>query len=184
MIAASVHARVLGASFHRLSPQLQGFHDGRAVKRYAGRCTISSGRNWIARVICRVASLPRADHEVPVTVVIERSDASEISEASESWTRRFGAHEMRSVLRTGRHGLDERFGPIVLTFELIPAADRIEWRLKRARLLFMPLPAAWFAGCAATEVITDGRYHFDARASITGIGLLVHYKGWLAEHGR
>jgi hypothetical protein len=30
----------------------------------------------------------------------------------------------------------------------------------------------------------DGRYCFDARASIAGIGLLVHYKGWLTEHGR
>ena len=34
----------------------------------------------------------------------------------------------------------------------------------------------------ATETIADdGRYWFDARAGMLGIGLLVQYKGWLAE---
>ena len=62
--------------------------------------------------------------------------------------------------------------------------DRIVWRLEGARFLFLPLPTALFAGCAAFETIVDGRYCFDARAGIAGIGLLVHYKGWLTEHGR
>jgi hypothetical protein len=184
MTAASVHAQVLGPSYRRLPPLLQGIHDSRAIKRYAGRCSIRGGNNWIARAICRLASLPRAQDDVAVSVVIERCESGETSETCETWTRRFGAHEMRSMLRAGRHGLDERFGPIVLTFELIAGADRIDWRLKRARLLLLPLPISWFNGCGATEEIADGRYCFDARASISGIGLLVHYRGWLAEHGR
>ncbi len=50
------------------------------------------------------------------------------------------------------------------------------WRIKRARFLFLPLPTALFAGCGAFETIVDGRYWFDARAGIAGIGLLVHYR--------
>jgi hypothetical protein len=36
--------------------------------------------------------------------------------------------------------------------------------------------------CAATETVHDGRYGFDASAHVRGIGLIVHYKGWLVEH--
>lgn len=184
MVAASVHAQILGASFERLPPLLRGVHDARPRKEFSGRCSIDSGRNWLARVIALFASLPRRSHaDVAIHVVIERSDGSETSELRETWTRRFGEQRMRSIIRPGRDGLEECFGPIVLTFGLIAEQDRIIWRIKGARLLFLPLPTALFAGCGAFEMIVDGRYCFDARAGIAGIGLLVHYKGWLTEHG-
>jgi hypothetical protein len=184
MTASSVHAQLLGSALDRLPPLLRGVHDGRVVKRYAGRCSIERGRNWIAHLIAAVASLPRTQNDVPVTVVIERREVSETSESFETWTRHFGTQELRTVIRAGRHGLEERFGPVTLTFELTADDERIEWRLKRARLLVLPLPASWFQGSGATEAIVDGRYCFDARASLGGIGLLVHYQGWLIEHGR
>lgn len=77
--------------------------------------------------------------------------------------------------------LEERLGPVTLTFELDAHGERILWRLKRARLLFLPLPSSWFNRCAATESVADGRYSFDVRAEITGIGFLVHYQGWLLD---
>ena len=184
MIATSVHAQVLGASFERLPALLRGVHDARARKEFSGRCSVDSGRNWLARAIALFASLPRRSHDdVAVHVVIERSDGRETSEPRETWTRRFGEQRMRSVIRRGRDGLEECFGPIVLTFGLTAEPNRIVWRLKGARFWFVPLPTALFAGCGAFETIVDGRYCFDARAGIAGIGLLVHYKGWLAEHG-
>jgi hypothetical protein len=185
MIAASVHAQVLGSSFDRLPPLLRGVHDTRARKEFSGRCSIASGRGWLARAIQLFASLPRRSHpDVPVHVVIELSERGENSASRETWTRRFGEHRMQSVIRPGRGALEECFGPMVLTFGLTVQSDRIVWKLAGARFLFLPLPTAWFAGCEAFETIVDGRYWFDARAHIAGIGLLVHYKGWLAEHGR
>ena len=185
MIAPSVHAQVLGSSFDRLPPLLRGVHDARPRKEFSGRCSIDSGRNWLARAIALFASLPRRSHDdVAVHVVIERSDGGETSEARETWTRRFGEQRMRSVIRSGRGGLEECFGPIVLSFALAVEPDRIVWRLTGARFLFIPLPKALFAGCGAFETIVNGRYWFDARAGIAGIGLLVHYKGWLTEHDR
>jgi hypothetical protein len=185
MVAASVHAQVLGPSFERLPPLLRGVHDARVRKEFSGRCSVTSARGWLARTIALFVSLPRRSHDdVAVHVVIERSDGRETSECRETWTRCFGEQHMQSVIRPGRDGLEERFGPIVLTFGLTAEAERIVWRLKRARLLFIPLPKALFVGCGAFETIVDGRYCFDARAGMAGIGLLVHYKGWLTEHGR
>lgn len=33
-----------------------------------------------------------------------------------------------------------------------------------------------------SRIVSDGRYSFDVRAQVAGIGLLVHYQGWLSEH--
>jgi hypothetical protein len=185
MVAASVHAQVLGASFNRLPALLRGVHDARARREFSGRCSIESGRSWLARAIQLLTSLPRRSYaDVGVHVVIERSERGETSESRETWTRRFGEHRMQSVIRTGCGALEECFGPIVFTFALIAEPDRIVWKLAGARFLFLPLPAMWFAGCGAFETVVEGRYCFDARAHIAGVGLLVHYKGWLAEHGR
>jgi hypothetical protein len=184
MVAASVHAQVLGSSFDRLPLILRSVHDERARREFSGRCSIESGRSWLARMIQRVASLPRPSHaDVAVHVVIERNERSEISESGETWTRHFGEHRMQSIIRAGRDALEECFGPVVLRFALTAEPSRIVWTLAGARFLFLPLPAALFAGCGAFETIVDGRYWFDARAHIAGIGLLVHYKGWLVEHG-
>ena len=183
MIAASVHAQVLGSSFDRLPQLLRSVHDTRQRKEFSGRCSVASGRNWLARIVQLFASLPRrSDADLPVHVVIERSEGGETSASRETWTRRFGEQHMRSIIRAGRGALEEVFGPIVLRFALTAEPDRIVWTLVGAKFLFLPLPAALFAGCGAFETIVDGRYWFDARAQMAGIGLLVHYKGWLAEH--
>jgi hypothetical protein len=185
MIAASVHAQVLGSSFDSLPPLLRGVHDARPRKEFSGRCSVISGNNWLARAIAFFASLPRRSHDdIAVHVVIERSEGRESSDLSETWTRRFGEQRMRSIIRAGTDALEESFGPVVLRFALTAEPDRIVWRLKGARLLFIPVPKALFAGCGAFETIVDGRYFFDARAGVAGVGLLVHYKGWLTEHGR
>ena len=182
MVAQSVHARVLGPAFDRLPPLLRGVHDARPRREFSGRCSVTSGCNWLARAVALLASLPRSSHEdIAVHVVIERSESSELRE---TWTRRFGEQRMQSIVRPGGNVLEERFGPIALQFDLTAEADRIVWTLKAVRFLFLPLPKVLFVGCGASETIVDGRYWFDARAGMAGIGLLVHYKGWLADHGR
>jgi hypothetical protein len=183
MPETSVHAQVLGLPFDRLPSVLRGVHDTRARKEFSGRCSVESGRSRLARVVQLFASLPRrSDADLAVHVVIERSEGGETSESRETWTRRFGEQRMRSIIRARRGALEEVFGPVVLRFVLTTESERIVWTLVGARFLFVPLPAAWFAGCGASETIVDGRYWFDARAHIAGIGLLVRYKGWLTEH--
>jgi hypothetical protein len=178
MTAPSLYARILGPSFERLSPILKGIHDARVTKRYVGRCDIRGGASWTAKAIARVAGLPIARNDVPLEVTIHCSDRTE------DWRRQFGAQQMQSVLLDRNRRLQERLGPVVLTFELIAEEERIVWSLTSARLAFVPLPISWLLTCAATEAIDEGRYGFDVSAHVRGIGLIVHYKGWLVDHER
>lgn len=173
----SLYAQLLGPRFDLLPLSLRAIHDERARKQYAGRCEVDRGRSWAARLVGYVASLPKESEDVPITVTIDCSEAGEI------WTRTFGVHRMRSVIRIRQRALEERLGPITLAFDLDAQEDQIAWRLKQARFLFLPLPLSWFAGCTATETIVDGRYRFDVRAHMVGIGFLVHYRGWLVDGG-
>lgn len=174
--STSVHAQVLGAAFDGLPQALRNIHDPRRRKQYAGRCRIRRGSGWIVQTIARVAGLPGTHDDIPVTVAIEGNGATEV------WTRSFGTHQMRSTIRRRGPSLEERLGPIILTFDLRADGESIVWTLQRARLLFLPLPIGWFAGTTALESLAQGRYSFDARAAMKGIGLLVHYNGWLVEH--
>jgi hypothetical protein len=90
---------------------------------------------------------------------------------------------MRSTMWEKSGSLEEKVGLTTLTFDLLVADEGIVWRLRRARLMFLPVPLALFVGTSATERMIDGRYSFDVRAGIVGVGLLIHYQGWLAEHG-
>lgn len=176
MSAISLYARLLGPAFERLSPILKSIHDARTMKQYVGRCDIRGGDHWIARTIARLAGLPAARTDVPVEVTINATADSE------AWIRNFGTQRMHSRLADRNQCLVERLGPVVLTFELMAQPERIVWSLQSARLALFPLPMTWLLKCAATEAIHDGRYGFDVSAHVRGIGLIVHYKGWLVEH--
>lgn len=173
MKPTSLYERILGSSFNALAPILQNIHDTRRAKTYAGRCTVRAGENRVAKVIARVAGLPVATAEVPVEVAILSGDRAE------QWTRTFGVRKMRSVLADRGQLLEERLGPVVLTFELTASPQTIVWTLKRARLAFVRLPISRLLSCAAREAVENGRYTFDVSAHVRGIGLIVHYRGWL-----
>jgi hypothetical protein len=175
MTARSLYARLLGPAFERLGPALQSIHDTRTTKLYVGRCDIRGGDSWLARAVARLAGLPLARLDVPVEVTIRANDTSE------DWIRRFGGHRMQSRLAARGQRLEERLGPIVLAFELAAEQDRIVWSLHSARLAFVPVPLTWLLKCAATEAIHEGRYQFDVSAHVLGIGLIVHYRGWLVS---
>jgi hypothetical protein len=176
MSAPSLYARILGPAFEHLPPALKRIHDARRVKRYAGRGDIRGGAGLIARIIARFAGLPIARTDIPIEITINATDASE------DWIRKFGTQRMQSRLSERRQRLEERLGPIVLTFDLSAQQERIVWSLYSARLALLPLPLTWLLKCAATEALHDGRYGFDVSAHVRGVGLIVHYTGWLVEH--
>lgn len=113
---------------------------------------------------------------MPVTIRIE-SD-----EQGETWTRQFGSYPLRSTLRVRDGALEENMGLTTLTFGLRTQGDSIQWTLQGARVLFVPVPLAVFDGTSAQESLVDGRYCFEVRAALGGRPL-IHYQGWLIEHG-
>ena len=161
-------------SFSDLPEALRRIHDPRS-KQLNGRCDVERGGNWLVRWLAPSASLPPSGGDVPLIVSIR------VDEQGETWTRNFGGHRMQSRLWVRDSLLAERLGAITLLFVLTAVEGRIEWRVAAARFLGMPLPMSWFVGASATEAIIDGRYTFDVSATLPLVGLLVRYRGWLAE---
>lgn len=176
MNAPPVFQRVLADAFDKLPPPLQRIHDARATKKLAGRADVERGPHWLVRLLAPVASLPPSARDTPLTVVIEAHGSHEV------WSRNFDGHVMRSRLWANGNLLAERLGPVTLLFALTVEQGRLEWRVAGARYLGVPMPASWFKGATATEQLIDGRYTFDVRATLPIVGVLVRYRGWLAEH--
>ncbi|MBL8266843.1 DUF4166 domain-containing protein [Steroidobacter sp.] len=175
MSVPSLYSRLLGPAFEQLAPVLTTIHDARASKLYVGRCDIRGGDTSLARIAARFAGLPLARNDVPLEVTIG------VTGNSETWLRKFGTQQLQSRLTDRNRYLQERLGPMVLAFALTAERERIVWTLRRARLAWLPIPVTWLLKCTATEVIQDGRYSFDVSAHVRGIGLIVHYQGWLVE---
>ena len=173
---ASLYSRILGPALDRLPETLRAVHDRRCRKQYSGRCRVQRGPGWLANFIADAARLPATNDDMPVSVVIEST------ERGETWTRMFGRQRMRSTMRVRNGALEENLGLTTLTFSLRAEGGSILWTLQRARVLFMPVPLALFSGTAAQESLVDGRYCFDVRAALGG-RLLIHYHGWLVDHG-
>lgn len=172
----SLYAQLLGSRFEVLEPELQRIHDERVIKRYAGRCQIARDASAAISVLSAFAQLPPPSPDIPVEIVIERTSRGE------TWRRRFGRHAMTSTLSNTRGLLRERLGAMTFRFELEADRSRIVWRLRDARLFgWIPVPTRWLEACEASEHLHDGRYRFEVRAVLKGVGTLVHYRGWLSE---
>jgi hypothetical protein len=174
-MADSLFQKLLPGSFASLSPAMRRVHDERLSKQLQGRCDVQRGHHWLVRWLAPIALLPPNAKDSPLSVLIETD------KNSETWTRNFNGHRMRSHLWAHDKLLAERLGAVTLLFSLQVEQGRIEWRVAGARFLGMPLPLNWFAGACAIEQLIDGRYTFDVRATLPLVGLLVHYQGWLAE---
>lgn len=171
--ARSLYQRILGADFERLPPSLRALHARAGVRRYAGEAEASRGAGWLSRLCGWIAGLPPA-HTGAIEVEIDAD------RHGETWIRRFGHGAMRSRLRERDGLIHERLGPMAFAFALELVDDGLIWRLRSVRALGVALPLSWFDGMHAHEFERDERYRFDVRAALPGIGLLVHYRGWLA----
>ncbi|WP_240906183.1 DUF4166 domain-containing protein [Thermomonas sp. HDW16] len=167
--------QVLGAAFFNLPESVRRLHAVRGTARYAGSATIQRGSNPLARVCARIAGLPKAMQDVPITVEFA-TDAM-----GETWRRDFGGMRMQSRLRFKGGLLRERIGPLQFRHALLANAGVIWWRVEGVRLFgVLPLPTAWFKGVRCRESEQDGRYEFVVEAELLLVGRIIRYEGWLA----
>jgi len=164
--------RLLGSAFDTLDPCVRTLHRDHGERRYAGEVEVERGRHPLAWLCARATRLPPAGRgSIDVEII---ADA-----AGERWSRRVGAHVMRSRLWARDGLLHERLGAVTFVFRLQARGGAIEWSVVRVRALGLPLPARWFAAVGAREADGEGRYTFDVRAALPIAGLLVRYRGWL-----
>ena len=168
----TLYVGLLGNRLQGLPAPLRAIHERSGARTYRGEVVVRAGVGPIAQLFAWAARLP-PPYAGPIEVEI-------VADATvEQWTRRFGAYAMRSRLCLRAGFLRERLGLVRFDFALDAVEATIRWRVVRVRAAGMPLPASWFAGVSAVESVADGLYRFDVCAELPGIGLLVHYSGWL-----
>jgi hypothetical protein len=170
----SLFGQLLGSSFAELPLAIRNVHDVRS-KRLLGRADVTRGTHWLVRWLAPFASLPATCRDIPIGVQID------VHRHGETWSRSFNGYSMQSHLRAAGPMLAERLGAMTLFFILDADASGIRWRVTGAKCLGVPLPTRWFTSAVASESVLEDRYHFDVHASLPRVGLLVHYRGWLAE---
>lgn len=172
MESAGLFPTLLGPAFAALPLAVRTVHDGRSLT-LRGTATVTRGTSLLGRMLARAASLPPAQHDMPLEVRIEAQPRLEI------WTRRYGESPvMRSELRWLGSEFSERLGLATLRFRLRADERGIVWQLAGVRALGIPLPRRWFDVQASARA-PQGRYRFEVQAALRGIGLIVRYEGEL-----
>lgn len=163
---------LLGAGLDELPPAVQRLHAAPEMTA-SGSCEVIRGSGWASRLIAALVRLPPAASTVPLRF------HRHCTEAAETWTRQFGAARMQSRLSARGGLLHERLGLATLRFRLQATAQSLEWQPVSLALLGLPLPVHRLLRIRAIEFERDGRYGFEVRAEVWGVGLIVHYRGWL-----
>jgi Domain of unknown function (DUF4166) len=168
----SLYADLLGLDFNALPAALTRIHERCGLQRYTGEASVARGKGVLAGACAAVSGLPPTYAGAIEVEILADPDF-------EQWTRRFGAHAMRSHMHAQAGFLRERLGLVCFDFRLSVVDQTIDWRVAAVSVLGLRLPTHWFSGVKAVESIRDSHYHFDVRAALPGIGLLIHYSGWL-----
>lgn len=173
LTAPPLFAQLLGPAFAALPAPVSALHLAQGPRRYRGRVEVARGSGLLSRLLAAATRLPPAGAG-PLRVDIDARPQGE------RWTRHVGGRAMPSRLWRDGDLLCERLGPVRFGFRLRAAEGAIHWQVVQARVLGLPLPAAWFAGVGARESADGARYCFDVWAAMPLAGPLVHYRGWLA----
>lgn len=166
---------LLGEHWHQLATPVQQMHGDTPHVLARGAADVEGATNLPICWLRHLLGLPEPGLQQALEVTIERHGTRE------TWTRRFARGQMRSVLdRTADTALlCERLGPVTLRFELHRDGEAIDWQLRDARMLGLPLPCALFGDVLSRSGAQDGRYAFHIDTRLPLLGRLVAYRGWL-----
>ncbi|MDH5822301.1 DUF4166 domain-containing protein [Luteimonas sp. RD2P54] len=174
-VAPTLYQRLLGAPFFTLPDAVRLLHSNHGRLRCAGRASVEGGAGPLARLCARLAGLPRASADVPLTVDFVAEGGAE------HWHRDFGGMRMTSRLRARGGRLVERRGPLQFRFALHVNDGMVFWNTVGVRLFgLVPLPARLFEGVCCRERARGERYEFLVEAVLPLVGRVVRYEGWLA----
>jgi hypothetical protein len=172
-MTSALFPMLLGSQWDALDKSVRQMHGGASCLHARGEADVGGATNIAARLVRRVVGLPGPGTQRSLEFSIEREGSREV------WKRHFAGSTMRSVLDTGGGGLRERLGPLAFLFDLHRDGDAIDWKLRGARLLGIPLPR-WMSGDVLSRSGSrDGRYAFEVDVQMPLIGTLVSYRGWL-----
>ncbi|PMQ06212.1 hypothetical protein DyAD56_06130 [Dyella sp. AD56] len=171
---ALFHTLLDPADWPRLHPAVQRMHGEGCIIEASGNADVDGARHALARWLRRWLTLPEPGDGQAIALTIERLATHE------RWTRRFARGRMHSSLSRGSDPyLRERLGLVSLHFSLRREGDAIDWQLRRASLLGIPLPRALCGTVFSRSGAREGRYAFDIDVRLPLLGQLIAYRGWL-----
>lgn len=169
-----LYRRVMGAEFDRLRPVVRALHDVLRDGGASGRATVTRGGHPIARLIAAAIGFPPAGEHALHVSFAER-------DGEETWTRDFAGRRFRSRLSQRGGELVERFGPLRFRFALVREGGSLRMVMRGWSCLGLALPLALAPRSDACETEdAQGRFGFDVPIALPLVGLVVHYRGWLA----
>ena len=163
----------MGDSFARLPVAVQRFHrlSGRTVLH--GWVETDAPASIAARGLAFCLGSPQRAGSGPIRFELDASAESE------SWTRHFPTHTMRSRLQLIAGKLEEKLGAARLRFELSASDDALKMELSRMWFLGVPCPR-WLMPQVVAEERGDGkRVHFRVAAALPRVGVVAGYRGHL-----
>jgi len=169
-----VYARCLGPELDALDADLRAVHGG--YGRFHGRIAVDAPARFPMRQICRWLGFPEATEDAAFQFSTERGHIADI------WTRQIGDQVMRSQLwLTGDGLLAEKLGPVTAVSALQIKDGTLCLRLRRMRVLGIPVPLVIAPRVETTERGQDGLYIFDVSIRLPlARAPLVRYAGFLA----
>jgi hypothetical protein len=176
-MAATLHQRLLGASFERLPAVLRAFHECERGGCASGRFELVRGRGWLRSWAAWAMRLAPQGNDVPthLDVVVEGE--------RERWVRRFGSHSMVTIQQIQHGLLAEDFGHMRFMFDLSADENGMRFVLRRVNLLGVPLPL-WLAPRVSATVTGEPHgWHVDAQIGVLLLGTLLRYRGSLRPEG-
>jgi len=170
-----LYLTLLGDAWQTLPPVIREMHEGSGGD---GIATVERGRTPLARLAAWLAGFPPATSQSPLSVRFERR-----ADGAELWRRTFGSRQMTSTQEAGsgraQYLVTERFGPAAFDMALVAENGRLNFILRRWRLLGIPLPLWLGPGSTAWEEERDGIFGFYVEVSHALTGLIVRYRGTL-----
>jgi hypothetical protein len=141
-------------------------------RRAQGMADIQLG-GFAARQLLRAMGLDMKPGRQPVSVDFQPDGSGEL------WRRTFATGTFTSRIEADPargQGLIERFGPFAFHFELLFQRDRIDWRLRQARLFGVPFPCRLLTRITAREwVEEDAGYAMEAVILSPLLGPILRY---------
>jgi hypothetical protein len=169
---------ILGADFVQLPAPVRRLHGLSQDLVAAGLAEIDVAPAPVTRLLCRLAGLPKAGREVPVSVSFRFDERG-----GEYWERRFARRRYAGGMRAGKGAdaglLVERFGTFDLLHRLTASRDALAWRAMGWRLFGIPLPRWTLPRIDCLESAEGEHFRFDIDVGFPLIGPVIHYRGLL-----
>ena len=169
----SLYQHVMGADFDRLPAPLQAFHVLAGPHVLNGAVEVGAPETWPAKALAWCLGAPQLARQGPIRFELQADGTSEV------WTRHFPGRTMTSRLTLVGGRIVERLGAARLGFELRGSPQKLEMHLVRLHFLGVPCPRWLMPAIVAEETASEGRLHFEIRASLPLVGVVTRYRGHL-----